>query len=54
MPTTQKGGKAMKGEGLGEEEEEGQAPSHHLLHLKKVYCTLPRFTAASQGLLQPP
>ena len=35
-------------------DEGGQAPSHHLLHLKKVYCTLPRFTAASQGLLQPP
>ena len=39
---------------LAELQEGGQAVSHHLLHLKKVYCTLPRFTAASQGLLQPP
>ena len=31
-----------------------EAASRHLLHLKKVYCSLTSFTAASHGLLQAP
>ena len=32
-------------------DEGGQAASHHLLHYKKVYCSLTWFTAAPHGLL---